>query len=457
MRTKYAEFIERKTQVGSMGGFDPLWMPDFLFDFQRHLVEWAIRKGRAAIFAECGLGKSPMQLVWAENVRRKTDRPVLILTPLSVASQTVHEGEKFGIECMQCRDGVHGSGIVVSNYERLHHFDPSRFGGVVCDESSILKNFDGKTRDAIVEFMRTVQYRLLCTATAAPNDYVELGNSSESLGEMGFQDMVSRFFRQETSKDYLGWGRTKYKLRGHAARDFWRWVCSWSRAVRKPSDLGFDDTRFVLPPLDIREHLVKPRRAPEGFLFSLPGKDLHSQREETRRTLDERCETVASLLNDNDESCIAWCHLNDEGDLLERLIDGGVQVSGSDSDDRKEEVFNGFASGQIRAIVTKPSIAGFGMNWQHCSRMSFFPSHSFEQYYQSVRRCWRFGQTRPVRVELVASESGSGVRASLQRKAEAAEEMFDRLVEMMNNTLRIESRRDFSTKEIIPSWLAPIK
>lgn len=457
MRESYERFLDRKTQIGSNDGFSPVWMPDFLFDFQRHLVEWAVRKGRAAIFADCGLGKTPMQLVWAENVVRHTNKPVLVLTPLSVASQTVHEAEKFGIGARQCRDGKHSGNIVVTNYERLHYFSPDDFSGVVCDESSILKNFDGKTRDEIVEFMRTIRFRLLCTATAAPNDYVELGNSSEALGEMGFQDMVSRFFKQETTKDYLGWGRTKYKLRGHAARDFWRWVCSWSRSIRHPSDLGFEDSRFVLPELVVNEHKVTPRSAAEGFLFSLPGKDLNSQREETRRTIHERCEKVANLLNSTNEPCIAWCHLNDEGDEMERSIDGAVQVSGSDSDDAKEEAFESFVNGDIRCIVTKPTIAGFGMNWQHCARMSFFPSHSFEQYYQSVRRCWRFGQTKSVVVDVVTTDSGENVRASLQKKMDAADAMFRHLVELSGDAMRIDHKRSFNTKERIPSWLAPTK
>lgn len=457
-KVNYSSFLETKAQVGGMSGFDPVFMPEFLFDFQRAIVEWAVRKGRAAVLADCGLGKTPMQLVWAENVVRHTNRPVLILTPIAVGQQTIHEAEKFGIEAVRSNDGTvpTGSRIVVSNYEKLHKFNTDDFAGVVCDESSILKNIDGTTRDAVIEFMRTRPYRLLCTATAAPNDYVELGNASESLGEMGFQDMVTRFFKQETSKDYLGWGRTKYRLRGHAERDFWRWVCSWARAIRRPSDMGFDDSRFVLPTLTTNEHLVAAKVAKRGMLFDLPGVTLQDQREEQRRTIGERCERVSGLINGTGESAVAWCHLNDEGDELERMIPDAKQVSGSDTDERKEELFTAFADRQLRVLITKPVLAGFGMNWQHCSHQTFFPSHSFEQYYQSVRRCWRFGQTRPVTVDIVATEGAAGVRANLQRKSEAADAMFARLVELMNDSLGISRAKKPTKKTEVPSWLSSL-
>lgn len=455
MATCYAEFIESKSQVGDQHGFDPIWVPDFLFDFQRILVEWAVNKGRAAIFADCGLGKTPMQLVWAENVIRQTNRPVLILTPLSVGRQTVMEAEKFGVDAVRSSDGTFPAGgrVVVANYERLHYFSPDDFAGVVCDESSILKNFKGRRKTEVTEFMRTVPYRLLCTATAAPNDYVELGTSAEALGEMGFQDMVGRFFKKETNKDSRGWGRTKYQMRGHAERDFWRWVCSWSRAVRKPSDLGCDDGGFILPELITREHVVEARTRKPGSLFDLPAMDLHEQREERRRTMPERCETVADLVNRTTKPAVAWCHLNPEGDRLAKLIPDAVQISGSDPDERKEEIFEAFAAGEVRVLITKPKIAGFGLNWQHCSHQTFFPSHSFEQWYQAIRRCLRFGQTRPVTVDVVTSEGEAGVLANMQRKSVAAEAMFANLVELMNDPMRIERTNPFPTPEEIPSWL----
>jgi hypothetical protein len=453
----YAEFLDRKSQFNTGNGFAPVWMPDYLFDFQACLTEWAIRRGRAAIFADCGLGKGPMAMVWAENVVRHTNRPVLIITTLGDSAQMVAEGAKFGVEVVRSRDGTvpPGARLVVTNYERLQHFDPDVFSGVVCNESSILKNFAGKTRAVVTHFMRSMPYRLLCTATAAPNDYDELGTSAEALGEMGYQDMITRFFKKGFVSDYRGWGRAKYRLKGHSERDFWRWVCSWARSIRRPSDLGFDDSRFILPPLTTHEHVVESRTKRPGFLFDMPARGLDEEREEQRRTVDERCEMVASLVAGTMRPAVAWCFLNDEGDALERMIPGAVQVSGSDDDDRKEEVFDAFVAGQIRVLVTKPIIAGFGLNWQHCAHQTFFPSHSFEQYYQAVRRSWRFGQTRPVRVDMVASEGERGVLENLYRKSVAADHMFENLVSLMRDSLTIDRQNPFTASAELPSWLSP--
>lgn len=460
----YYEFLDEKRQLGADGGFDPLWMPDFLFDFQTHLVEWAIRKGRAAIFADCGLGKTPMQLVWAENVVRKTARPVLILTPLAVAQQTIREADKFGIEAARSSDGSLSARIMVTNYERLHRFDSGAFAGVVCDESSILKSFDGARRNEITEFMRKVPYRLLCTATAAPNDYIELGTSSEALGALGHVDMLQRFFKndQNTVKPmvYRNKGQDfrklddskKWRFKGHAETAFWRWVCSWARAVRRPSDLGFADGRFILPDLVETEYVVKAAANAMGFLFAMPAVGLREQREERRRTIEERCEKVAELV-ETKAPVVVWCHLNVEGDLLEKIIPAAVQVSGKDSDDAKEEKFAGFQSGEIRVLVTKPKIGAWGLNWQHCSHMTFFPSHSYEQYYQGVRRCWRFGQTQPVKVEIVTTEGEQQVKANLQRKAAAADQMFSSLVEHMNQAQAIRRAESNGKKVEVPKWL----
>lgn len=461
----YAEFLDEKTQLGGMHGFAPTNLNGALFDFQAAIVEWALRKGRAAIFADCGLGKTPMQLAWADEVTRHTNGNVLILTPLAVAAQTVEEGEKFGIECKRASDGKPAGHITVANYERLHHFNPQDFVGVVCDESSILKSFDGARRGEITEFMRKLPYRLLATATAAPNDYIELGTSSEALGELGHMDMLTRFFKndQNTIKPmvYRHSGRNfnaldegaKWRFKGHAERPFWRFVCSWARAIRKPSDLGFDDGRFVLPPLIVRNHLVEARNLADGMLFPLPAVGLKEQREERRRTIEERCEQNAALVNGTGQPALVWCHLNDEGDLLERLIPGAVQISGADSDEKKEEAFAAFAHGKIRVLVTKPKIGAWGLNFQHCAHVTFFPTHSYEQYYQGVRRCWRFGQKREVVVDVIATEGEQEVMRNLQRKAVAADKMFADLVAHMSESLAIDGRLQFNQTEKVPAWL----
>jgi len=461
MSGSYSDFLESKAQPGNMVGFEPLWIPDFLFDFQKYLVDWNLRLGRSGTFANCGLGKTPMQLVFAENVVRKTNKPVLILTPLAVSPQTVREAEKFDICARRSTDGTVHKGINVANYERLHYFDPDDFGGVVCDESSILKSFDGATRKAITEFMRRIQYRLLCTATAAPNDYFELGTSSEALGYLGFMDMLARFFKNARNNSSLGraWssqggGGPQWRFRGHSEKPFWRWVCSWARALQRPGDMGFDNDPFDLPPLIQNEHIVTARKPREGMLFSVPAVGLSEEREERRRTLRERCEMVAELIADTGEPAVAWCHLNDEGNLIEKLIPGAIQVAGRDSDEAKEEKLQAFSSGEARVLVTKPIIGAWGMNWQHCAHMTAFAGHSFEQYYQTVRRFWRFGQTREVVVDHVLSDGQSRVIANLQRKARQAERMFSALASNIHNEISIPRVRTSAQKKVqVPTWL----
>lgn len=460
----YDAFLSGKLQLEHGGGFEPTYLPSFLFDFQRDLVTWALLKGRAALFEDCGLGKTPQQLVWAENVVRHTNRPVLILTPLAVTSQTIREGEKFGIQARRSVAGELHDGINVTNYERLHHFKPSDFAGIVCDESSILKSFEGTTRAAITEFMRTIPYRLLCTATAAPNDYVELGTSSDALGGLGFMDMLSRFFKNARNNASLGraWssqggGGPQWRFRGHAEQPFWRWVSSWARAVRRPSDLGYEDGGFKLPGLIEREHTVRAAHPREGLLFSVPAVGLAEEREERRRSLDERCEMVSELINKTGQPAVAWCQLNDEGNLLTKLMPDAVQVSGKDSDEAKVEKFEAFTSGAVRVLVTKPIIGAWGLNWQHCAHTTMFASHSFEQYYQSVRRFWRFGQTRQVTVDHVLSDGEQRVIANLQRKAAQADRLFGELAKHTQNALSIERARTFQLTEEVPSWLLPTK
>jgi len=452
----YAGFLDNKMNIDLNSGFDCVFMPDFLFDFQKALVEWSVRKGRDAIFADCGLGKTNIELVWAENVTRKKNGKVLVLTPLAVAAQFKEESEKFGLDVRRSTDGTAHNGITITNYEKLHLFNPNDFVGCVCDESSILKNFDGKRKKMITQFMRKMEFRALATATAAPNDYIELGTSSEALGYLGYMDMLNRFFKNDLNNSATGrfGGEViKWRFKGHAERHFWRWVCSWARAVRKPSDLGFDDSRFILPPLRETEHIVNTNTLPDGMLFSVPAHGLKEQRDERRRSIDERCEQAASLVNNTGEPALVWCHLNDEGRLLERLIPDAIQVSGADSDEAKEKKLMAFHHNEARVLITKPKIGAWGLNFQHCNHVVTFPSHSFEQYYQSIRRCWRFGQKRPVHADIIATEGERGVLANLQRKASQAETMFANLVLEMNKEMAISRSTQFNKKQEVPSWL----
>lgn len=453
---EYQKFIDSRSQIGWNHGFKPLFMPDFLFDFQGALTEWAIETGRALLMEDCGLGKTPQFLVWAENVVRHANKPVLILAPCAVAPQIVREAVKFNIEAHHSRDGKPCKNITVTNYEQLHKFNWQDFGGVVCDEAGILKNFKGKLKSEIIAFMRKIPYRLLATATAAPNDYIELGNHSEALGNLGFMDMLNKYFKNDQNNSKVGRHRgveTKFRLKGHAEIPFWRFIASFSRAVRKPSDIGFDDGAFTLPPLTEVEHIVEAKRLAEGMLFALPAIGLKEEREERRRTITERCEFAASLVNDTGKPFISWCHLNDEGDMLEKLIPDAVQISGKDSDERKEEKFLAFVTGQARGIVTKGEIGAWGLNFQHCNHMTAFPSHSFEQYYQMVRRCWRFGQKNPVIMDMVTTEGEQRVIKNHQRKALKADLMFSNLITHMNNAIQLNNA-DLHTKTLLlPSWM----
>jgi len=406
--------------------------------------------------ADCGLGKTAMGLTWASNVARKTGKPVLYLTPLAVGAQTVREAEKFGIDARHVRDGSSNGHIIVTNYEKLHMFNPADFGGVVCDESSILKSFNGTRKTEITAFMRKTPYRLLQTATAAPNDFIELGTSSEALGYLGYMDMLNKFFKNDmnnSAQGRMGGQVIKWRLKGHAEIPFWRWVCSWARSVRKPSDIGFDDSAFILPPLTEIEHVVEANTLGDGMLFAMPAHGLQERREEMRRTITERCEKAASLVNGTGQPALVWCNLNDEGDLLEKLIPDAVQVSGSDSDDRKESKLEAFARGESRVLITKPKIGAWGLNFQHCNHVTYFPSDSFEQYYQSVRRCWRFGQQRPVTVDLITTEGGDSILKNMKRKSDQADAMFSNLVNQMNNAIAIDRKNNMTNNLELPKWL----
>lgn len=455
----YQTFLGRKTQLGGESGFAPLWMPDQAFDFQQALIEWSIRKGRGAVFAGCGLGKTLMELAWAQNVLQKFNKPVLVLTPLAVAAQTVREAEKFGIEAKQSKDGRHAGGIVVTNYDRLHHFDPADFIGAVGDESSAIKAFDGKLRKHVTRFFSKLPYRLLATATPSPNDYIELGTASECLGVMTQSDMLGYFFRETENmrhtvfKEGDFWNRTKWTFKPHSETPFWRWMASWARGIEKPSDLGFDDARFALPPLHYHHHVVDVPYIPPGELFPRPAISLHEQREERKRTVNERCEYVAKLIASHARPAICWCHYNAEGDALEKLIPDAVQVAGRHSIDEKEEKLTAFAMGQIRVLLTKGRIGCWGLNLQHCGDMTMFPTHSFEQIYQGIRRSWRFGRTGDVNVNIVSAPGESQVVAGLQRKQEQHDRMFASLVRHMNSALQMNSVDDHHQPITVPTWL----
>lgn len=452
----YEEFLLAKAQLDSGDGFEPVFMPSFLYDFQAHMTEWSLTRGRSANYSDCGLGKTVEEFVWAENVVRHTNGNVLLITALAVGAQMVQEANKFDIEVHRSNDGTAHRGITITNYEQLHKFNSDDFQGVVCDESSIIKNYNGTRRGEITAFMRKVPYRLLATATAAPNDYLELGTSSEALGYLGHMDMLARFFKNDLNNSASGRMRgevIKWRFKGHAELPFWKWVCSWARAMRKPSDLGFDDTKFILPPMVEQEHLVEVKSLADGMLFALPAVGLKEQRDERRRSISERCSHVASLVNPTGEQALVWCHLNEEGDMLEKMIPDSVQVSGKDSDEVKEERLLAFAKGEARILITKAKIAGFGMNFQNCHHVTFFPSHSYEQYYQGIRRCWRFGQTKPVHVDIITTEGERGVLKNLQRKTVQADRMFSNLVAEMNAAIGINRAANFSNNQEVPQWL----
>jgi len=455
---KFNAFMESKRDWGADSGFEPLWMPDFLFDFQQFLVDWTIRKGRGAVFADCGAGKTPMQLVVAQNQVMKTNKPVLLLTPKAVSFQTLEEAEKFGIEAYKATPGKNSIAIQVTNYEQLHYFHPFDYGGIVCDESSILKNDKGVRAKAIIEFARTIPYRSLWTATAAPNDWDELGTSSEALGYYGYVDMLGKFFTNKQQSAALRRGRfgrqDKWRLRGWAAKGpFWQWVTSWSRSMRKPSDFGFDDDGFILPPLEENDIEVRATNPRPGMLFDVEASGFHEEREVIKRTIPERCEAVAERVSRHNISMV-WCHRNEEGKLLKKLIPNSVEICGTDSDEKREEAVKWFTRGgdEKRVLISKPRIFGFGMNFQHCDHMTYFPTHSYEQYYQAGRRLWRYGQLNPVTIDRIFTNGGKRILENLDRKARAAGTMFAKLVRYMNDALELENT--YTHKEIgVPQWL----
>lgn len=431
-----------------------------LFDFQSALVQWALRRGRAAIFADTGLGKSRMQLAWADAVHRMNGIDVLILAPLAVAAQTVIEGEQIGVAVRQCRDGAEVQpGITITNYDRLHRFDTSRFGAVVLDESSCIKHQNSRTLAMLLDLFERTPFKLCATATPAPNDWTELGTHAEFLGICTRTEMLAEYFVHD------GGETQSWRLKGHARGHFWRWVSSWGALVRRPSDLGYDDARYALPALRVSQHITANSghcQATTGMLFALEANTLSERRDARRASLAGRVAACAERVNADREPWIVWCDLNDEGDALRAAIPDAVEIRGSDDPDIKERRLIDFAEGRIRVLVTKPSIAGFGLNWQHCARMAFVGvTDSWESYYQAIRRCWRFGQRREVEVHIFASELEGAVVANLQRKERDALAMADALsaethdAVMANITGVVRNSNPYSPARTanIPSWL----
>lgn len=453
---KYDQFIERKSQLSGNFGFDPIYMPDMLFDFQKHLVEWAMKKGRGAIFADTGLGKTLIQLTLAENIVRKTNKNVLILTPLAVAFQFILEAKNIDMSDIEySKDGKYKTKIVITNYERLHYFDSNDFEAVILDESSILKNFDGATKATVTSFMKKVKYRMLSTATPSPNDYVELGTSSEALGYLGYTDMLTMFFanNEDTIKPQnIG---TKWILKGHGRDKFFEWVSSWSMSIRKPSDLGFSDELFALPPLYKNFHSVKNEKNlivdNQYQLFNGIARRLTEVREEQRATIEKRCEKAVEIARDHDTT-VYWCNFNKEGELLYQLDKESYEIKGSMDIDQKEDLLINFTKGNIKKLITKAKMTAFGLNWQHCNHTIFFPTFSYEQYYQSIRRFWRFGQKKPVTVDLVFSDGQQRVLDSLIAKTKKADELFSKLNANLHQDFSI-TKKGYNDKVTLPEFV----
>lgn len=452
----YYQFLERKKHLSGDFGFDPIWMPDCAFDFQRHIITWACRKGRAAIFADTGLGKTLQQIAIAENIVRKTNGKVLILTPLAVAFQFIKEAERIGVgDIAYSKDGKINGKITVTNYERIHHFNAANFEAVILDESSILKNFDGIVKAQITEFIRKAKYRFLSTATPSPNDFVELGTSSEALGYMGYTDMLTKFFTNNKNTISPAGIGVDWVLKGHAKDDFWRWVASWSMSVRKPSDIGFDDSRYMLPNLVINDIVVKNNNPlvvnGQGSLFTVEARTAQEIRSEGSATYAERCEKAVEVSLPYDTS-VYWCNLNKEADLIEKLDPESKQVKGSMSVDQKEEILIAFAEGQIKRLITKPTITAFGLNWQHCNHTTYFPTYSYEQWYQSIRRFWRFGQTREVVADRILSEGQTKLIRALSEKTAKADDMFSVLTSMTSGE-HVPTTKEFTKQIITPKFI----
>lgn len=452
----YQEFLRSKQHSIGNFGFEPNYIPSIAFDFQQAIIEKAVRKGRIAIFADTGLGKTLIQVSIAKNIVNHTNKKVLIITPLAVAFQFILEAEKLGIDDIEySKKGTHKKKIVICNYERLHLFDKNDFVGVILDESSILKNFDGKIKNSITSFVKKIPYRFLSTATPAPNDYIEFGTSSEALGYLPYMDMLQRFFRNNENNIRPQEIGNKWYLKPHAKNDFFSWLNLWSLSIKKPSDLGFDDTKYILPKLIENTHEVINTQNwvinGQMMMFNGIARTMTEVREEQKNTTNIRCEKAVELVKD--KTSVYWCHFNDEGNLLQNLDNEAVQIKGGDSIEKKEDILMNFANGQIKRLITKPKITSFGLNWQHCNHTVYFPTWSYEQYYQAIRRFWRFGQTKEVVVDLVVSDGQQRVLEALKYKTKKAIEFNESIQNAINKVVNTDTNKEFNKELIKPKFL----
>lgn len=454
---KYQDFIQSKKHLLGNFGFDPNWFPDGAFDFQKYIIEKAVRKGRIAIFADTGLGKTLIQLSIAQNIVNHTNKKVLILTPLAVGFQFLKEAERIGIDdIQQTIKGEHHKNIVVCNYERLHYLNSSDFVGVILDESSILKNFDGKIKNQVNSFVKKIPYRYLSTATPSPNDFIELGTSSEALGYMGYMDMLGKFFKNnqnsvDSNNRNIG---EKFYLKPHAEKDFFAWVNQWSIMVKMPSDLGFLNDRYNLPDLIVNQHIVENQSLIDVNgqiqMFTPIAKSMTEVRHEQRQTEEKRCEKAIELAYG--KTSVYWCNTNNESKILRESDSVAVEIIGSMSIEKKEDILMNFAEGNIERLITKAKMTGMGLNWQHCNHSVFFPTWSYEQYYQAIRRFWRFGQTKEVTIDMVISDGQTRVVEALQQKTQKAIELYENLTKNVNSSFEHKTK-EFNKQIIKPSFI----
>ena len=453
----YKEFLESKKHLTGSFGFKANYIPEIAFDFQRYIIEKAVEKGRMAVFADTGLGKTLIQVSIAQNVVNHTKGKVLILTPLAVAFQFLIEAEKLGIESIEySKDGNHTKDIVVCNYERLHYFNSEDFQGILLDESSILKNFNGQIKNKITNFMRKIPYRFLSTATPSPNDFIELGTSSEALGYMGYTDMLSTFFKSndnsiDAKNRNIG---SKFYLKPHAEKDFFAWVNQWSIMVKMPSDLGFSDDRYILPNLYTKTHVVENQSLIDVDgqiqMFTPIARTMTEVRHEQKETEYDRCVKAVELAKG--KTSVYWCNTNSESKILKELDREAVEIIGSQSIEKKEEILKAFSDGKIKRLITKAKITGMGLNWQHCNHCVFFPTWSYEQYYQAIRRFWRFGQKNDVHVDIVVSDGQTRVIEALQQKTKKAIELYENLTKNVNQEFNMNNK-EFNKDIITPNFL----